>query len=51
MEAFGSYVPVYGHLLNDRASMLQTIDRALAILRKDDGYRQSLESKRYLTAL
>jgi len=31
--------------------MLQTIDRALAILRKDDGYRRALESKRHLTSL
>jgi hypothetical protein len=31
--------------------MLQTLDRALGILRKDDGYRRSLESKRHLTAL
>lgn len=50
-DHISNYVPVYGELPKDQASMLQTIDRALATLRKDDGYRQSLESKRYLTAL
>lgn len=46
-----NYVPVYGQLPIDQASMLQTIDKALAILRRDDGYRRSLESKRHLTIL
>jgi radical SAM superfamily enzyme YgiQ (UPF0313 family) len=46
-----NYVPVYGKLPIDQASMLQTIDRALAILRTDDRYRRSLESKRHLTTL
>ncbi len=46
-----NYVPVYGRLPRDQASMLQTIDHALAILSKDDGYRRSLESKRHLTTL
>jgi radical SAM superfamily enzyme YgiQ (UPF0313 family) len=50
-DHISNYVPVYGHLPKDQASMLQTIDRALATLRKDDGYRRSLESKRHLTAL
>lgn len=46
-----NYVPVYGQIPRDQASMLQTIDRALAILSKDDGYKRSLESKRHLTTL
>jgi radical SAM superfamily enzyme YgiQ (UPF0313 family) len=50
-DHISNYVPVYGQLPKDQASMLQTIDRALATLRKDDGYRRSLESKRHLTAL
>jgi hypothetical protein len=31
--------------------MLQTIDRAMASLERDEGYRQSLEMKRSLTNL
>lgn len=50
-DHISNYVPVYGELPKDQAAMLQTIDRALAILRKDDGYRRSLESKRHLTSL
>jgi len=50
-DPISKYVPVYGRLPKDQAAMLQTIDRALATLRKDDGHRQSLESKRHLTAL
>jgi radical SAM superfamily enzyme YgiQ (UPF0313 family) len=50
-DHISNYVPVYGQLPKDQASMLQTIDRALAILRKDDGYRRALESKRHLTSL
>ena len=50
-DHISNYVPVYGRLPKDQAAMLQTIDRALATLRKDDGHRQSLESKRHLTAL
>jgi radical SAM superfamily enzyme YgiQ (UPF0313 family) len=50
-DHISNYVPVYGQLPEDQAAMLQTIDRALAILRKDDGYRRSLESKRHLTSL
>jgi len=50
-DHISNYVPVYGQLPKDQAAMIQTIDRALGILRKDDGYRQSLESKRHLTAL
>jgi radical SAM superfamily enzyme YgiQ (UPF0313 family) len=50
-DHISNYVPVYGQLPEDQASMLQTIDQALAILRKDDGYRRSLESKRHLTSL
>jgi len=50
-DHISNYVPVYGQLPIDHASMLQTIDRALAILRRDDGYRRSLESKRHLTIL
>ena len=50
-DHISNYVPVYGQLPKDQASMLQTIDRALAILIKDDGYRRSLESKRHLTTL
>jgi len=46
-----NYVPVYGQLPRDQASMLQTIDRALAMLSKDRGYRRSLEQKRHLTTL
>lgn len=34
-----NYFPVYGWLPEDQARMLQTIDRALAILRKDEGHR------------
>jgi radical SAM superfamily enzyme YgiQ (UPF0313 family) len=50
-DHISNYVPVYGELPKDQAAMLQTIDRALGALRQDDGYRRSLESKRYLTAL
>jgi radical SAM superfamily enzyme YgiQ (UPF0313 family) len=50
-DHISNYVPVYGELPKDQAEMLQTLDRALGILRKDDGYRRSLESKRHLTAL
>jgi radical SAM superfamily enzyme YgiQ (UPF0313 family) len=50
-DHISNYVPVYGQLPIDQASMLQTIDKALAILRRDDGYRRSLESKRHLTSL
>ena len=50
-DHISNYVPVYGELPKDQAAMLQTIDRALGILRKDDGYRRSLESKRHLTTL
>lgn len=50
-DHISNYVPVYGELPKDQAAMLQTVDRALAILRKDDGYRRSLESKRHLTSL
>jgi len=50
-DHISNYVPVYGRLPKDQTAMLQTIDRALAILRKDDGYRRSLESKRHLTSL
>jgi radical SAM superfamily enzyme YgiQ (UPF0313 family) len=50
-DHISNYVPVYGELPKDQAAMLQTLDRALATLRKDDGYRRSLEGKRYLTAL
>jgi len=50
-DHISNYVPVYGELPKDQASMIETIDRALAILRKDDGYRRSLESKRHLTTL
>jgi radical SAM superfamily enzyme YgiQ (UPF0313 family) len=50
-DHISNYVPVYGQLPKDQAAMIQTIDSALGILRKDDGYRQSLESKRHLTAL
>lgn len=50
-DHISNYVPVYGELPKDQAAMIQTIDRALSTLRKDDGYRRSLESKRYLTAL
>lgn len=50
-DHISNYVPVYEELPKDQAAMLQTIDRALAILRKDDGYRRSLESKRHLTSL
>lgn len=50
-DHISNYVPVYGEIPKDQAAMLQTIDRALAILRKDDGYRRSLESKRHLTSL
>jgi len=46
-----NYVPVYGQLPRDQTSMLQTIDRALAMLSKDRGYRRSLEQKRHLTTL
>ena len=34
-----------------RISMIETIDRTLAILREDDRYRPSLESKRQRTLL
>jgi radical SAM superfamily enzyme YgiQ (UPF0313 family) len=50
-DHISNYVPVYGRLPNEQASMLQTIDRALSILKEDDRYRRSLESKRHLTAL
>jgi hypothetical protein len=50
-DHMSNYVPVYGRLPKDQATMLQTIDRALAILRKDEGYRRTLESKRNLTTL
>ena len=50
-DHISNYVPVYGQLPKDQAAMLQTIDQALTVLRKDEGYRRSLESKRYLTAL
>jgi radical SAM superfamily enzyme YgiQ (UPF0313 family) len=50
-DHISNYVPVYGRLPKDQVTMLQTIDRALAILRKDDGCRRSLESKRSLTTL
>jgi len=50
-DHISNYVPVYGEIPKDQAAMLQTIDRALAMLRKDDGYRRSLESKRHLTSL
>jgi len=50
-DHISNYVPVYGEIPKDQAAMLQTIDQALVILRKDDGYRRSLESKRHLTSL
>jgi len=50
-DHISNYVPVYGQLPKEQASMLQTIDQALDILRKDDGYRRALESKRHLTSL
>ena len=50
-DHISNYVPVYGELPKDQAAMLQTIDRALGVLRRDEGYRRSLESKRHLTAL
>ena len=50
-DHISNYVPVYGELPKDQAAMLQTLDRALDTLGKDDRYRWSLESKRHLTTL
>jgi len=50
-DHISNYVPVYGELPKDQAAMLQTLDRALDTLGKDDRYRWSLESKRHLATL
>jgi len=46
-----NYVPVNGKLPKDKPRMLETVDHALEDLKKDEGYRRSLEMKRHLTSL
>ncbi len=50
-DHISNYVPVYGQLPKDQASMIETIAQALALLHKDEGYRRSLERKRHMTTL
>jgi radical SAM superfamily enzyme YgiQ (UPF0313 family) len=50
-DHISNYVPVHGQLPGEKSLMLQTLDDALAVLQENDGYRQALEQKRYLTRL
>lgn len=50
-DHISNYVPVYGRLPEERASMVETIERALEAIERDGKYRRSLEMKRYLTRL
>ncbi len=46
-----NYVPVNGILPQDKARMLETLDRANEALSSSESYRRSLEMKRHLTHL
>lgn len=50
-DHISNYVPVYGRLPGDKASMLETLDRALREVESNRRYRGSLEKKRTLTRL
>ena len=50
-DHISNYVPVYGRLPQEKASMLETIEQALKAVQRDENYRRSLEKRRYLTHL
>lgn len=50
-DHISNYVPVHGQLPKDKPLMLQTIERALDVLKEDVRYREALQQKRYLTRL
>jgi len=50
-DHISNYVPVYGNLPDDKARMLETLDRAIEDLSSNESYRRSLEMKRHLTHL
>ena len=50
-DHISNYVPVYGRLPHEKASMLETLEEALTAIQRDDKYRRALEKKRYLTHL